>query len=232
VSERFLGALRFTILFGAAFVSLALAFDPRYRDFPLAAFVTPAAGYALLGWVSDPVARAASAGREERVLAAVLALCVPVIVWRETLANVEALAWAGLCLLLAAGAAWPVAGAGKGERAEQEPDRARLDRVGRGLQALQAAAMRRARASSPCEDARSDGRDRQCVGRERSDDRGAQRAPPRRSGGATKVRQRLGFDDLKPKHRRDCRGDCDQDRSAERVFHRCLSWAGDTRREQ
>ena len=70
--ERLLGALRFAILFAAAFVSLALAFDPRYRDFPLAAFATPAAGYALLAWVSDPVARAASAGREERVLAAVL----------------------------------------------------------------------------------------------------------------------------------------------------------------
>ena len=128
-SGRLLGALRFAVLFGAAFVSLALAVDPRYRDFPLAAFAAPAAGYALLAWVSDPVARAASAGREERVLAAVLALCVPVIVWRETLANVDALAWAGLCLLLAAGAAWPVAGARKGERAEQEPDRARLDRV-------------------------------------------------------------------------------------------------------
>jgi exo-beta-1,3-glucanase (GH17 family) len=128
-SGRLLGALRFAVLFGAAFVSLALAVDPRYRDFPLAAFAAPAAGYALLAWGSDPVARAASAGREERVLAAVLALCVPVIVWRETLANVDALAWAGLCLLLAAGAAWPVAGARKGERAEQEPDRARLDRV-------------------------------------------------------------------------------------------------------
>ena len=126
---RLLGALRFAVLFGAAFVSLALAVDPRYRDFPLAAFAAPAAGYALLAWVSDPVARAASAGREERVLAAVLALCVPVIVWRETLANVDALAWAGLCLLLAASVILPAAWAREGERAEQEPDRARLDRV-------------------------------------------------------------------------------------------------------
>ena len=118
-SERCLGALRFAILFGGTYVSLALAFDPRYRDFPLAAFATPAAGYALLAWVSDPVARAASAGREERVLAAVLALCVPVIVWRETLANVDALAWAGLCLLLAASAGLPPARTRQREQAEQ-----------------------------------------------------------------------------------------------------------------
>jgi glucan 1,3-beta-glucosidase len=128
-SGRLLGTLRFAILFGAAFVSLALAFDPRYRDFPLAAFATPAAGYALLAWVSDPVARTASAGREERVLAGVLACCAPAIVWRETLANVDALAWAGLCLLLAASVALPAARACEGEHAEQNPDRARLDRV-------------------------------------------------------------------------------------------------------
>jgi glucan 1,3-beta-glucosidase len=128
-SGRLLGALRFAILFGAAVVSLALAFDPRYRDFPLAAFAAPVAGYALLAWVSDRVARAASAGREERVLAGVLACCAPAIVWRETLANIDALAWAGLSLLLAASVAWPVTRARKGERAEQESDRARLDRV-------------------------------------------------------------------------------------------------------
>ena len=128
-SGRLLGALRFAVLFGAAFVSLALAFDPRYRDFPLAAFAAPVAGYALLAWVSDPVARAASEGREERVLAGVLACCAPAIVWREPLANIDALAWAGLCLLLAASVILPVARAHEGEDAEQEPDRARLDGV-------------------------------------------------------------------------------------------------------
>jgi hypothetical protein len=128
-SERLLGALRFAVLFGAAFVSLGLAFDPRYRDFPLAAFAAPAAGYAVLAWVNGLAACGASVGREERVLAAALAACAPVIVWRETPANVDALAWAGLCLLLAAGAGLPLARPRQGEGAEQEPDRARLDRV-------------------------------------------------------------------------------------------------------
>jgi glucan 1,3-beta-glucosidase len=128
-SDRVLGALRFALLLGAAFVALGLAFDPRYRDFPLAAFAAPAAGYAGLAWLSEPRARAASAGREERVLAAVLACCAPVIAWRETLANVDAAAWIGLCLLLAASVAPPLMRAREGKQAEQKPDRARLDRV-------------------------------------------------------------------------------------------------------
>ncbi|HSD41448.1 MAG TPA: glycosyl hydrolase family 17 protein [Burkholderiales bacterium] len=127
--ERVLGALRFALLFGAGFVALGLAFDPRYRGFPFAAFAAPAAGFAALAWLSEPAARAASGGREERVLAAVLAACAPVIVWRETLANVDALAWAGLCLLLAASAGLPVARARERDQPEQECDRAGLDRV-------------------------------------------------------------------------------------------------------
>jgi glucan 1,3-beta-glucosidase len=128
-SERVLGALRFAVLFGAAFVALGLAVDPRYRDFPLAAFAAPAAGYALLAWLTGAAARAASVGREERVLAAVLALCAPVVVWRETLANVDALVWVALGLLLAAAGGLPLARPRQREEAEQEGDRARLDRV-------------------------------------------------------------------------------------------------------
>jgi glucan 1,3-beta-glucosidase len=129
MSDRVLGALRFAVLFGAAFVALGLAFDPRYRDFPLAAFASPAAGYALLAWLSEPAARAASLGREERVLAAVLAACAPVIVWRETLANVDALAWTALCLLLAAGAGLAGTRTRQREQAEKAGDRTGLDRV-------------------------------------------------------------------------------------------------------
>jgi glucan 1,3-beta-glucosidase len=105
--ERVLGALRFVVLFGAAFVALGLAVDPRYRDFPLAAFAAPAAGFAALAWLTDAPGRAASIGREERVLAAVLAACAPVIVWRETLANLDALGWAALCAVLAAAVGMP-----------------------------------------------------------------------------------------------------------------------------
>jgi glucan 1,3-beta-glucosidase len=128
-SERVLGALRLAVLFGAAFVSLGLAFDPRYRDFPLAAFAAPAAGFALLVWLGGPAAGAVSLGREERMLAVVLAACAPVIVWRETFANADALAWAGLCLALAASAGLPVAWTGKREQSEEQTHRAGLDRI-------------------------------------------------------------------------------------------------------
>jgi glucan 1,3-beta-glucosidase len=127
--DRLLGALRFAVLLGAAFVALGLAVDPRYRDFPIAAFAAPAAGFALLGWLSDAGEGAASVGREERVLAAVLVACAPMIVWRETVANVDALVWAGLCLLLAAAGGLPFARPRERKEPEQEGDRARLDRI-------------------------------------------------------------------------------------------------------
>lgn len=97
VAERLLGSLRLVLLFGAAAASLALAFDPRYRDFPLAIFAPPAVALALLAWVAG-----ASAEVEERALAAVLVVTAPVIVLREGLANTDALAWVALCLALAA----------------------------------------------------------------------------------------------------------------------------------
>ncbi len=126
---RVLGTLRFVVLFGAAFLALGLAVDPRYRAFPLAAFAAPAAGFAALAWLSERRERAASVGREERVLAAVLAACAPVIVWRETVANLDALGWAALCLLLAAAAGLPRPRAGERQQAEQQPDRAGLDGI-------------------------------------------------------------------------------------------------------
>ena len=97
VAERLLGSLRFVLLFGAAAASLALAFDPRYRDFPLAILAPPAVALALLAWVGR-----ASAEAEERTLAAVLVAAAPVIALREGLANTDALAWVALCLALAA----------------------------------------------------------------------------------------------------------------------------------
>ena len=101
--ERMLGCLRFVVLAAAAFVSVLLAFDPRYRDFPLAAFAPPVMGFALLAWVGPGNPGEA----EERMLAAVLAAAAPVILWRETLANVDALAWVALCGALAASVMLP-----------------------------------------------------------------------------------------------------------------------------
>ncbi len=96
--ERWFGVARFVVLLGAAVVSVLLAFDPRYRDFPLAGLAAPAVGFALLAWTAGPTPAAV----EERTLGWVLAAAAPVIVWRETLANVDALAWVALTGLLAA----------------------------------------------------------------------------------------------------------------------------------
>jgi glucan 1,3-beta-glucosidase len=114
-AERMLGALRFALLFGAAATALALAFDPRYRDFPLAFAAPPAVALGALAWAAGP-----SAEIEERALAVVLAAAAPVIVLREGLANTDALAWAALCLALAAGA-WRRPAGDEGPRQHQQP---------------------------------------------------------------------------------------------------------------
>ena len=124
-AERLLGSLRFALLFGAAAASLALAFDPRYRDFPLAIVAPPAVALALLAWVSGTSAEA-----EERTLAAVLAVMAPVIVLREGLANTDALAWVALCLALAASVRQRRApGPREHEQPQQQPDGTGRDRV-------------------------------------------------------------------------------------------------------
>jgi glucan 1,3-beta-glucosidase len=116
IAERLLGSARFAVLFGAAATSLALAFDPRYRDFPLAIFAPPAVALAALAWVGN-----ASAEVEERALAAVLVAAAPAIVLREGLANVDALAWAALCLALAA-SVWRPRPTGGGAREHEEAE--------------------------------------------------------------------------------------------------------------
>ena len=124
-AERLLGGLRFALLFGAAAASLALAFDPRYRDFPLAIVAPPALAFAALAWAAGT-----SAGIEERALAAVLVVTAPVIVLRESLANTDALAWAALCLAFAAS----VRGAqvrGDRPREDEQPEQ-EARRAGRG----------------------------------------------------------------------------------------------------
>jgi len=91
-----LGLLRCALLFAAAAQCLMLVFDARYRDFPLALYAIPAAGFALLAALSDAHRRA---GVEERLLAGVLVLAAPGIAAQETLANAQAVAWCGVCLL-------------------------------------------------------------------------------------------------------------------------------------
>jgi hypothetical protein len=76
---------------------LGLVFDPRYRQFPVAVFATPAfAIWFMRGGESDLAARA-------RVLGALLALCVPVVLVQETVFNAEALGWTAVMTVLGCG---------------------------------------------------------------------------------------------------------------------------------
>ena len=79
--------------------ALALAFDPRYRDFPFAPLTAAALPFALLAFI----ARRPMGGRPlaEICAAVVLVLCAGFIVWNETLANWQALWFAAALGLVA-----------------------------------------------------------------------------------------------------------------------------------
>jgi len=111
-SQR-LDLLRILAVAGALAASLALLFDPRYRDFPIAAFALPAIGLALEAsfrrdWLQGRTDRC-----EEAIFAALLLVSAVGILIQEGLANCAALAWVALVLLLAL----PWLGAFRGLRA-------------------------------------------------------------------------------------------------------------------
>lgn len=78
-----------------AWLMLALVFDPRYRSFPSAALLLPALAY-LLHPCRGP-------RTELGLLAVLLGIGLPPLLWQETLLNLQALGWAvvALSLLLA-----------------------------------------------------------------------------------------------------------------------------------
>ena len=94
------GALRFATLFGAALVNVLLVFDARYRDFPLPAYSIPVVAFALIAFARGSEGQL-RAGLEERVLAWIVAVSAPVVAFKETLANHDALWWWALAWLLA-----------------------------------------------------------------------------------------------------------------------------------
>lgn len=76
----------------AAWLMLALVFEPRYRSFPSAALLLPALAY--LGWP-------AHGPRDELgLLAVLLGIGLPVMLWQETLLNTQAMGWGLVSLLL------------------------------------------------------------------------------------------------------------------------------------
>lgn len=121
--------LRFSVVVGAAATALAIAADPRYRDFPIAVTAVPAGAFALLAWLARcspiPPPAVPDDRREEALLGVVLVLAAVAIVIGEGLANHQALAFAAaliglaLPLLLDAGPRSAV------RRARREPNRER-----------------------------------------------------------------------------------------------------------
>jgi len=106
------GALHLLFVATALALNLGLVFDPRYRDFPVALYLVPAAGFALWAYVRRDHKLPAPGG-EERILAAGLVLTAIAIVLREGPLNMQALGWAITSLLLA----FPWTGALRAERA-------------------------------------------------------------------------------------------------------------------
>ena len=115
--EGLLALVRLCLLFGTAATNLLLAFDSRYRDFPIEWLIVPATGFALLASVGPPNSTENDA-REERLLAWVIVATLPAIVAIERFANLHALAWVALCALLALSVGLPWIG-GTTRRANQ-----------------------------------------------------------------------------------------------------------------
>jgi len=98
-----LALLQLISVVGATVVSLGLAFDARYRDFPSLAFAIPALAHLVLMLAGRDRAIDMRRGdrREEAVISLILvaaAVAIPVI---EGAQNTRALIWTGEALLIA-----------------------------------------------------------------------------------------------------------------------------------
>ena len=97
-----LAVLRLAALVGAATVSLGLCFDPRYRDFPVAAYLVPALFFAVADFARGGIWRAEADRREEAGLGLLLVGMTIFIFYNETPLNLIADLWCVFTLLLAA----------------------------------------------------------------------------------------------------------------------------------
>lgn len=109
--ERGLGLLRFGLLLGLAYHVLGLAFDPRYRDFPLSFYALPAASLVLMALRMNPARRTnLRLHAEEGVLAGLVGVGAVVMAIREGLLNGPALSFAAVSGLLAFSVFWTARG--------------------------------------------------------------------------------------------------------------------------
>lgn len=97
-----LGAVRLVLAAAAAAITLALVCDPRYRNFPVALYIGPAAAFLLHAAVSRQPGAAGRLPPEERLLVGLLAIGGVAVAVREGLVNVQALGWAVTALMFAA----------------------------------------------------------------------------------------------------------------------------------
>jgi glucan 1,3-beta-glucosidase len=97
-----IAVLRLAALVGAATVSLGLCFDPRYRDFPVAAYLVPALFFFVVDLARGGLLRAEDDRREEAGFALLLLGMTIYIFCNETPLNLIADIWCAFCLLLAA----------------------------------------------------------------------------------------------------------------------------------
>lgn len=115
-AARWLGALRFAFLFGAAAVGLLMVFDARMRDFPSALYAAPALGFAFASWIRPTC----DADLEEILMAGIVAFAGLWTAVNENLAtprlepwglpeapNYHALGWTAVSLLLAGSVLFP-----------------------------------------------------------------------------------------------------------------------------
>jgi len=95
--ERVLGLLRFCLLLSLAYHVLGLAFDPRYRDFPLAMFALPVGALVLASLLAtrEHLVNLRLAA-EEVLLAGMIGACAVAMVFIEGPKNGPALAFAVL----------------------------------------------------------------------------------------------------------------------------------------
>lgn len=103
-----LGLLRLAVFTGAATVALALAFDGRYRGFPIAAYGVAAILLTFLQIRSAAFLATVADGRVERAFSLILCGCALYLVWLEGPKNLQAVSFAAILLVLALnlGGAW------------------------------------------------------------------------------------------------------------------------------
>jgi glucan 1,3-beta-glucosidase len=93
--------MRLVVLLGAATIALGLAFDSRYRGFPIATYALPTFTFLLLQWRAGRLLSPVIDGREERVLSLIFVGCTGFIAWYEGPLNWQSLSFCGLLLILA-----------------------------------------------------------------------------------------------------------------------------------